>query len=181
MGSRAARGPININTSRRARLRASIRIRRLIHTLVIPTRLVCGTAQKSCGSLADNGCRRAGGGIAEIIRHADPIAAFLVGSAAVCAVDVVAKRGAKITGVCGIGILVNTLIRAAGLVFGAAEEAELGMADGGAGSAAQVGFGRLFRETFSGAAVFVGGAAVAAVEVLAEVFVAVASFRGKDG
>lgn len=55
------------------------------------------------------------------------------------------------------------------------------MADGGAGNEAWVGFGRLFGKTFSGEAAFVGVAAVAAVAVLAEVFVAVTSFRGKDG
>lgn len=49
------------------------------------------------------------------------------------------------------------------------------MADSGAGNEARV-FGRLFGETFSGAAAFVGVAAVAAVAVLAEVLVAVASF-----
>lgn len=73
------------------------------------------------------------------------------------------------------------MIRAAGLVFGAAKEAEFGVADGGAGGEARVGFGGLFGETFSGKTAFVGGAAVAAVAVLAEVFVAVASFREKDG
>lgn len=54
------------------------------------------------------------------------------------------------------------------------------MADGGAGNAAWVCFGRLFEEAFPGEAAFVGGAAVAAVAILAEVFVAVASFGGKD-
>lgn len=73
------------------------------------------------------------------------------------------------------------MIRATGLVFGAAEEAELGVADGGAGSEARIGFGGLFGETFSSEAAFVGGTAVATVAMLTEVFVAVTSFRGKDG
>lgn len=55
------------------------------------------------------------------------------------------------------------------------------MADSGAGNEARVGFGRLFGETFSGAAAFVGVAAVAAVAVLAEVLVAVASFMWENG
>lgn len=67
------------------------------------------------------------------------------------------------------------------MVFGAAEEAEWGVADGGAGGEARVGFGGLFGETFSGEAAFVGVTAVAAVAMLTEVFVAVTSFRGKDG
>lgn len=62
------------------------------------------------------------------------------------------------------------------MVFGAAEEAEFGAAHGGAGDEARVVFGRLFGETFSGEAALVGVAAVAAVAVLAEVLVAVASF-----
>lgn len=55
------------------------------------------------------------------------------------------------------------------------------MADGGARGEARVVFGGLYGETFSGEAAFVGGAAVAAVAMLAEVFIAVTSFRGKDG
>lgn len=66
------------------------------------------------------------------------------------------------------------------MVFGATEEAQFGAADGGAGNETRVGFGRLYGETFSGEAAFVRGAAVAAVAVLAEVFVAIASLRGKD-
>lgn len=67
------------------------------------------------------------------------------------------------------------------MVFGAAEEAELGVTDGGAGGEARVGFGGLFGETFSGEAAVAGFTAVAAVAMLTEVFVAVTSFRGKDG
>lgn len=67
------------------------------------------------------------------------------------------------------------------MVFGAAEEAELGVADGGVGGEARVGFGGLFGETFSGEAAVVGFTAVAAVAMLTEVFVAVTSLRGKDG
>lgn len=66
------------------------------------------------------------------------------------------------------------------MVFGAAEEAEFGAANGGAGDLARVGFGRHFGETFSGEAALFRVAAVAAVAVLAEVFVAVASFIGEN-
>lgn len=54
------------------------------------------------------------------------------------------------------------------------------MADSGVSNSALV-FGRLFGETFSGEAAFVGFAAIAAVAVLAEVLVAVASFMWENG
>lgn len=66
------------------------------------------------------------------------------------------------------------------MVFGAAEEAKFGATHGGFGNEARVSFGRLFGETFSGEAAFFGVAAVATVAVLAELFIAVASFMGKN-
>lgn len=148
---RAAFATIDITTDR-FRGRAHLGIP-TADAAISTTSLIEPAAEQASGSEA-----ALSAGKTEIVGRADAVDALLrIVAAAAGSVDVVAQRGAKLTGV-WFGILVNALVLAAFLIGGAAEEARLGLADGGVREEAWVLRRGVSRDAFAVFALEVPGA-----------------------
>ena len=134
---------------------ASVGHRGFVDALVVAAGLLGGAAEQTGRSMADDG-----GLVAEGVVDADAVGALFGAGAAVGSVDVVAQRGAGVTGL-GVGRV--ALVVSACLAGGAAEESTGGVADDRGRGEAWVFGGRLFGEAFADDTSFVFGAAGAAV------------------
>jgi hypothetical protein len=129
---RAAFGAVDV----RAQLfRCHTHRRVLVQALVLPALLVETAAEQT-----DRGKAGLRLGKAERVGGANAVVTGLAVGAATRSVDVVTQRGANLAGI-RLGNLVHTLIVTAFLIRGAAEKAQLGVADGGIREEARI-FGR---------------------------------------